>query len=179
MSKKYVLNDGTNFSIRVASASDASKLINYLNTIASESDNLTFGPGEMNATIEQEQKFIEDANKTSNQLFIIAIIDGLVIGNLNFSGGKRPRVSHTGEFGVSVLKEYWGNGIAFELISYLITWAAEGGIITKLNLRVREDNKNAIKLYKKLGFKKEGLITRDFFIKGEYFNSYQMGLEIG
>jgi RimJ/RimL family protein N-acetyltransferase len=178
MNKNYILKDGKAYYIRVGIPEDSSEMIDYINTIAQESDNLTFGPGEFHTTIEEEQNFIRNVNKTENQLFIIAVIDGKIIGNLNFTAGNRPRIAHTGEFGVSVLKEYWGNGIAFELIKYLISWAKQVVSITKINLRVREDNKNAINLYKKLGFVEEGLVTRNFYINGEYFSSYYMGLEI-
>jgi RimJ/RimL family protein N-acetyltransferase len=169
------LKDGRTCIIRNAIPKDASGLIDYLNTIAAESDNLTFGLGEWDVTIEAETEFIESAMKSDNQYFVIAELEGLIIANLNFTAGTRPRLEHFGEFGVSVLKEYWGNGIAFELIDGLIQWAKNSKKITKINLQVREDNERAIKLYKKFGFEIEGLVTRTFFIEGEYYNSYQMG----
>ncbi|SHH94713.1 GNAT family N-acetyltransferase [Clostridium grantii] len=178
MNKNYILKDGKEYSIRAGIPEDSSEMIEYINTIAEESDNLTFGHGEFHTTIEEEQNFIQNVNKTENKLFIIAVIDGKIIGNLHFTAGNRPRIAHTGEFGVSVLKKYWGNGIALELIKYLIEWAKSGAVVTKINLRVKEDNNKAIKLYKRLGFKEEGVVTREFCINGEYFSSYHMGLEI-
>ncbi|MGO1368213.1 MAG: GNAT family N-acetyltransferase [Senegalia sp. (in: firmicutes)] len=111
-------------------------------------------------------------------LNIIALIDNKIVGNLTFRGGHRPRIRHTGEFGVSVLKKHWGLGIGKELVKYLINWAEDGDIVKKINLRVREDNENAIDLYKKLGFKKEGIIARDLYLNGKYYRSIQMGLEL-
>ena len=175
MSNIYNLKDGRKYIIRDAVPEDASNLIEYLASVAVESDNLTFGPGELTMTVDAETKFIENAVKSSNQYFAVAELKGLIIGSLGFTAGTKPRVAHIGEFGVSVLKEYWGNGIAHNLISSLIQWAKDGGKITKINLQVREDNKKAINLYKKFGFEIEGLIRRSFFIDGEYYNSYQMG----
>lgn len=175
MSNIYSLKAGMKYTIRNVISEDASNLIDYLALISGESDNLTFGPGQLTITIDDEMKFIENAIKSSNQYFILAEKDGLVIGNLNFTGGTKPRLAHSGEFGVSVLKEYWGNGIAYELISLLIKWAKENRI-TKINLTVREDNEKAINLYKKLGFEIEGLIRRRFYINGKYYDSHQMGL---
>ena len=60
----------------------------------------------------------------------------------------------------------------------MIDWGIESNVVKKINLRVREDNYVAIGLYKKLGFKNEGIITRDFYIDGEYYNSISMGLEL-
>ncbi|GAA0742191.1 GNAT family protein [Clostridium oceanicum] len=164
--------------IRKVNKSDAKALIEYLNAIGGESDFLTFGKGEFGISIHEEEKFIESALKKENALFIIAEIKGKLVGNLNFSGGLRERNAHVGEFGVTVLKEYWGNGIGKELIKYLIDWSKDSGIIRKINLRVRDDNKPGIKLYKKLGFLEEGLVKRDFLINGEFYDSLLMGLLI-
>jgi RimJ/RimL family protein N-acetyltransferase len=176
--KEMYINSKKSIVIRKAVKSDSKVLIEYLNTIGGESDFLTFGTGEFGRSIEQEEEFIESALKRENALFIIAEVDGKIVGNLNFSGGVRQRIAHVGEFGVSVLKEYWGNGIGEELIKYLINWSNTVGIIRKINLRVRTDNTRAISLYKKLGFLEEGILKRDFFINGEFYDSLLMGLEI-
>jgi len=97
--------------IRKANKSDAKELIEYLNVIGGESDFLTFGRGQFGISVEQEENFVEDALKKKNALLIIAEVNGRVVGNLNFSGGSRERNAHVGELGVSILKEYWGNGI--------------------------------------------------------------------
>jgi len=169
---------GKKIIIRKAVKSDAKELIEYLNIIGGESDFLTFGTGQFEKTVEQEEEFIINGSYKKNALFIIAEVNGRIVGNLNFSGGPRERTSHIGEFGVSVLKEYWGNGIGEELIKYLINWSKGSGIIRKLNLKVRTDNTRGISLYKKLGFSEEGLIKREFLINGEFYDSYVMGLEI-
>ena len=148
--------------IRKANKSDAKALIDYLSIIGGESDFLTFGLGEFGRTVEQEEEFIENILMKNNALFIIAEVNGKVVGNLNFSGGPRQRTAHIGEFGVSVLKEYWGNGIGEELIKYLIDWSKNSSIIRKINLKVRTDNARGIQLYKKLGFLEEGILKRDF-----------------
>jgi len=164
--------------IREADKTDAKVLIEYLNVIGGESDFLTFGIGQFDKNVEQEQAFIENVLEKENALFIIAEVNGKVVGNLNFSGGPRQRIAHSGEFGVSVLKEYWGTGIGKELIEYLINWSKNSGIIRKINLRVRTDNMRGVHLYKKLGFLEEGIIKRDYLINGEFYDSLQMGLLI-
>lgn len=164
--------------IREAKTSDAPAIIDYINKIGGESDFLTFGESEFHISIEKEEEIINNALNKKNAVFLVAEIEGKVVGNLNFSGGHRARIEHTGEFGVSVSKAYWGLGIGKVLIEELITKSKELKIIKKINLRVRTDNERGIKLYKKLGFKEEGIITRDFFIKGKFYDSLCMGLEI-
>jgi RimJ/RimL family protein N-acetyltransferase len=174
--ENFQLKSGEQLIVRNAAIDDAGKFIEYLNQISTESEYLTFGAGEV-SSVEQKKRFTEDSMRFDNSLFIIAEIDGNIVGSLLFRGGTNPRVRHTGEFGVSVIKEYWGLGIAAILIKHLINWAKET-IIRKINLRVRDDNENAIYLYDKLGFKKEGIIARDFLCKGRYYSSIMMGLEI-
>lgn len=174
----YTLKNGKSYSIRKATKEDAAKMLDYISTIAGESNNLTFGPGEFEISEEDEGKFIEQSHLTNNNLFLVATIGERVVGNLTFRGGHRPRIAHDGEFGVGVLKEYWNNGVANELIATLIEWAKKGGIVTKINLKVKDDNENAIQLYKKHGFQVEGHISRQFLIDGQYYSVYHMGLEL-
>ena len=176
--KHLILGNGDSLVIREANGSDANKILEYVNTISSESDFLTFGQGEFIKSIEQEEKHLANSFKQNNAIYIIAKIDDKIVGSLNFSAGTRPRIAHTGEFGVSVLKEYWKNGIGTELIRYLIEWSKQLGLIRKINLMVRNDNFPAIHVYKKLGFIEEGLITRNLQINGRFYDALFMGYAI-
>ncbi len=176
--KTVILKDGRIVTIRKASKSDAASMIKYIDIICRESDYLTFGEGEFQMSIEQEENLIESKSKADNALFLVAEFNGEIVGNLSFNAGMRKRIRHVGEFGVSVRGDYWGLGIGRALIEYLIDWAEEAGIVRKINLRVRTDNENAIKLYKSLGFEMEGRLSRDFMIDNEFFDTYQMGLKL-
>lgn len=175
--KKIQVN-GKEVVIRRAVKSDAKGLLDYLDIIGVESDFLTFGAEGLGITLEEEEIFIENNRKQDNALFIVAEIDGQIVGNLNFVGGMKLRTRHVGEFGVSVLKAFWGQGIGKELMMYLIDWAEATGIVTKINLKVRPENIRGIKLYKSLGFIEEGLQTRDYLIQGKYYDSIIMGLQL-
>lgn len=176
--KELKLQDGETIVLRPARTADAYELVKYLEKISGESDNLTFGPGEFGVSVEQEVNFLENMLSQNNAIYLIAHNGKKIVGSLNFSGGPRPRIAHTGELGVSVLKTYWGMGIGTELIKYLLDWCKRSGIIKKVNLRVRTDNFNAIHVYKKLGFVEEGLITREFFINNCFYDTLSMGLKI-
>lgn len=170
------LKDGREYIIRSIAVDDAASMIDYLNEIAGESDNLTFGAGELTITEAIEITIIEEALASTTDLFLVAECDGEIIGNLKFGNNRRKRLEHYGEFGISVLAACWGNGIGTELLNYLIAWAKENPVITKINLSVREDNLHGISIYSKLGFVQEGLITRSFKIDGKYYSAYAMGL---
>ena len=176
--KEIRLQDGEVVLIRPARTNDAYELVQHLEIVGAESDNLTFGQGEFGITVEQEVNFLENISSMKNAIYLVAYNGEKIVGCLSFSGGSRPRIAHTGEFGVSVLKEYWGKGIGTELIAYLLDWCRRSGIIRKVNLRVRTDNQSAIHVYKKLGFVEEGIITREFCINNCFYDSLCMGLKI-
>lgn len=56
----------------------------------------------------------------------------------------------------------------------LIQWGKANKQIRKMTLSVFSNNKNAIKLYKKVGFKVEGLCPKDVKINGRYYDSVLM-----
>ena len=177
VSKRIELKNGETLVIREAQKKDAAGILEYVNKMAGETDYLTFGQDEFNMSLEDEEKFLENCMESNNQFFIVAEVAGTIIGNLGFKGGDKPKVLHTGEVGVTVLKKYWGSGIGSVLFETLIEWAKSSGI-KKLNLRVRPDNERAVRLYERFGFVREGLITREYFIDGEFYNSIFMGLQI-
>ena len=176
--KEIELKDGRKIIIRKAEKSDARAIIEYLQVVGGESDYITFGKDEFEKTVAEEEMFIENISNTKNALFILAEMDGKIIGNLSFAGGPRKRIEHVGEFGVTVLKDYWGIGVGTALVRELIQWSRESGIIRKINLRSRTDNFSAISTYENLGFVQEGIRTRDLCIDGKFYDSICMGLEI-
>ena len=137
--KSLRLRNGQTLNIRTAIKEDALSLIYYISKIGGESNFLTFGENEFDITVEKEEAIIESHIGVDNKLFIIAEIENKIVGSLNYSGGSRPRTKHTGEFGVSVGKEYWGLGIGEQLIKYMIDWGIESNVVKKIN---RKEIKN-------------------------------------
>ena len=176
--KSYKLKNENMLIIREARKEDASAYVDYLLQIGTETDFLTFGAGEMITSRHEQELMVESSAEADNRLLLLALVDNKIVGGVNFRGGVRPRVHHTGEAGITVLKEYWGLGIATELLMYLINWAKGSGIIRKINLRVRMDNHRAIDVYTRQGFLKEGVTTRDSFIDSVFYDSVCMGLQI-
>lgn len=170
--------DHKKLTIRPATIHDAANIIEHLKKVGDESDFLTFNSEYITLTVEQEQKIINAHNSTENQLLFIAVYEDKIIGVSNLMASQKPRLKHIGDMGISVVKEYWGHGVGRKMISYLIDWAKQGKIITKINLIVQKDNIAAYNLYLKLGFEKEGELRRALFINGKYYDAYYMGMLI-
>lgn len=167
---------GDSILIRTATPDDAPAILRYLNRISAESDYLSFGPGEFEPTEDQERRTLKKFQDSDCDLYLVGIIDDQIVSTLHYSARNRKRVRHCGEFGVTVLKEYWGQGIAGIMLDELIIWARASGVVRKINLRVRTDNERAIRLYEWKGFEVEGTVRRDFLIDGRFYDHHLMGL---
>ncbi|MFC1878566.1 GNAT family N-acetyltransferase [Chloroflexota bacterium] len=176
--KKHLLKDNSRLVIRQAAPEDAGALLEYIAAISGQSDYLTFGPGEFVLTVPEEEAILHSYRQSDNQLYMLGLVDGIIVSALSFSAGRRPRVRHSGECSMSVRKEYWGQGIGGLMLDALIAWAQDTKIIRKINLRVRKDNRRAIRLYQGRGFVTEGIIRKEIFLDGKYFDLAWMGLEI-
>jgi RimJ/RimL family protein N-acetyltransferase len=176
--REYKLKNGHVLLIRDAAVEDACAVLDYVEGISGESDFLSFGPGEFELTEAEEEEFIRKCHASDNHLFILGSIGNTIVSTLIFSAGRRPRVRHSGEFGMSVRKEYWGLGIGSLMLDTLIDWARDTQIVKKINLRVRTDNQRAIRLYERKGFVIEGTIRKEILLDGRYFDHHWMGLEL-
>ena len=166
-----------NVVIRSAVADDADALGDYFVAVTAQSDNLTFEPDET-AMFADEATFLEHLETSSNALALVAEHDSKIVGSLTFIGGTRPKVKHTGDFGISVERSWWDKGIGSALMEALVKWAREARI-GKINLQVRTDNLHAIALYRKFGFVDEAVLRHVLRIRGAYVDLLWMGLVLG
>jgi RimJ/RimL family protein N-acetyltransferase len=172
------LRDGRTVRIRRAQPEDAEAVLGYLRRVGGETVNLTFGAEGPGLTEAEEQEYLARVTASDNSLAILAVVGDEVVGSLTFDGGRRARLRHAGEFGISVAQAYAGQGIGKALIAYMLAWAERGGVVRKINLKVRADNEPAIRLYERMGWVLEGRTTRDTLIDGEFNDCLLMGREV-
>ena len=172
------LKSGQHLCIREARAEDASAVLAYIEVVSGETDFLTFGPGEFELDEAAEADHFRNSAASPTQLYLLAFIDADLVGSLHFAAVDRARVRHAGELGMSVLEQYWGQGIGSHLVDALIAWARAGGIITKIDLQVRPDNARAIALYDRKGFEIEGTLRKQMRVDGSDYDLHSMGLDL-
>ena len=151
--------------IKKAEPSDAAMLLEYLKQVGGETDNLTFGSEGMPFSVEAEAEFISSMENSIDNIMLLAKCDDKIIGCASLSRLPR-RMKHRGDFAISVAKEYWNKGIGSQLLNNIIAFAKENKFEI-IDLQVRSDNKSAIHLYEKYGFKKIGEHPAFFKISGE------------
>src|ERR1700737_2957025 len=89
--QSIVLKNNLQLTLRPAQPFDAESLLAYIEQVAGESDNITFGPGEFGLSVEEERKALQQFADASTSLYLIAEISGEIAGTISFNTGKRPR----------------------------------------------------------------------------------------
>jgi RimJ/RimL family protein N-acetyltransferase len=172
--KEFLIKD-LRYIVRSATVEDARMLSEVRLQIDGETENLNREQGEAYIDEAGFKQIIEEDTESRNNLFLVAEVDGKIVGFSRCEGNKLKRTSHKVEFGVCVLKEFWGFGIGKNFLKGTVHWADSNGI-RKITLDVLETNVNAIELYKKYGFEVEGVLKKDKFLSdGNYYNTILMG----
>jgi ribosomal protein S18 acetylase RimI-like enzyme len=98
-----------------------------------------------------------------------------VIGWCDVTPKPRPIYAHNGVLGMGLLPQFRGRGIGKRLIAQTLG-AAQAFGLERVELTVRENNVNAIALYKKVGFEIEGVQREAILVDGVHENLILMGL---
>lgn len=172
--KEFLINN-FRYTIRSATEKDAKNLSKVRLQLDGETENFDREKGEAFIDESGFKKIIKTDTESINSLFLVAEFNDRIAGFIRCAGNKLKRTSHRVEFGIGVLKEYWGYGIGKNLLKELIHWADSSGI-RKITLHVLETNDKAKKLYEDHGFQVEGILKEDKFLSdGNYYNTIVMG----
>lgn len=166
--------NGITYVIRSARLEDASELSAVRLLIDGETENMDREPGEGFIDADGFAQLIRTDAGSSRNLFLVAETERGIAGFSRVQGNELKRFAHKAEFGVGVLKAYWGYGIGRQLLERSLQWADGIGIM-KMNLNVLESNIKAISLYMKFGFETEAVLKKDKRLSdGRYYNTIIM-----
>ena len=104
--------------------------------------------------------------------------DGELAGIITVRNPQHPRLRHTTNLGMFVDENHAGKGVGSALIAFALRYSFQwlGAVI--IELEVFTDNRTAIGLYKKFGFREEGIRTKSALKNGQYVDVLMMGLEV-
>ncbi len=102
--------------------------------------------------------------------------DGKLAGAVDIRRGKFKE-SHTAVLGISVGREYRKRGLGTKLMRLALTEAKKIGI-KLVWLQVFSTNKDAIGLYRKMGFRKDATLKKMLFYRGKYVDKIIMSREL-
>ena len=138
--------------------------------IESESPYMLYDKDENDWTDEQQLKFIKGLSEPhSTTSLIVAQMEDELVGFIALIGNKLNKRSHIKEIVMGVLKNHARKGIGAKLLDFGICLSKEKEA-KRLELSVISENINAISLYKKMGFQKEGSKEKAIFINGNYID---------
>jgi ribosomal protein S18 acetylase RimI-like enzyme len=106
---------------------------------------------------------------------LVALSGGEVIGWCDVTPKPRPIYARSGVLGMGLLPQFRRQGIGKRLILQALAAARAFGL-QRVELTVRENNINAIALYKKVGFEIEGVQRNAIFVDGTYENLILMAV---
>jgi ribosomal protein S18 acetylase RimI-like enzyme len=124
--------------------------------------------------IESTRAFVLD-NIAHSYPQLVVLSAGEVVGWCDVLPKSRPVHAHIGVLGVALLPEFRGRGLGERLMRQTLDAARAFGL-HRVELTVREENANAIALYRKLGFEIEGVLRDAIRVDGSYGNVVLMAL---
>jgi RimJ/RimL family protein N-acetyltransferase len=159
--------------VRPAAASDADALVELGRAVAGEDDLwLTYDRSRAD-----ERRNVKSVRRDPNVAVFVAETPDGVVGRLSIARDHNPYSRHVAELGLMVAASARRRGIGTALMEEAMRWARAAGI-TKLELTVFPHNEPAITLYRKLGFREEGLLRRRYQIRGGYVDAMLMALDL-
>lgn len=121
------------------------------------------------------QKKIKETLRGKDLRFV-AMCEGKIIGHLKVSFGKGIH-KHRAEFSSIIVDAVYRNsGVGTNLIEFALSNLPKG--ISLVLLSGDTKNKVAYALYKKLGFKKYGVLNKASLVNGKFVDNYLMKKEM-
>lgn len=175
--EEFIGKNGIRYTLRSPETVDAEKMLAYLKATASETEFGLSYPEELNFSVGDEEKFIENYAEDKGSIMIAAFDGDRLAGNASLSCVMdRQKTRHRATFGIAIRKSDWGQGLAKKILTALIAFAKQAGY-EWLELEVAANNTAAVALYKKLGFTVCGERPRSLKLKnGGYYDELLMTL---
>lgn len=167
--KQIQLKNGKICILRNPNYEDAHEILHHMILTSGETENMLRYSDEITMTEAEEQAVLRDIQFSSDAIMISAVVDGKIVANAGFNPvSKLEKCRHRAEFGISIQKEYWGQGIGSHIMTAILETARQAGY-EQLELDVVTDNERAIALYKKFGFSIYGTNKKAFRLRnGNY-----------
>ena len=122
------------------------------------------GPKNMRKAREEFREYLVDLYQKRKGFRWIITIKGVgrPIGTLGFYKWS-PTAGYQAEMGYDLEKEHWGKGIMTEAMRAVINFGFEKMELNRIEVYIMPRNKRSIKMIKRLGFRREGLLRQRYF----------------
>jgi len=125
-------------------------------------------------TREDEETYVNKILASKND-FVFSIFDGdIYIGQCGIH--QIAWENKLGRVSINIKREHWNKGYGQQVLSMLVEYAFAKLGLHKIWLMHWKENKKAAHLYKKLGFRKEGLLKDEYFWQEKYHDIVRMAI---
>jgi RimJ/RimL family protein N-acetyltransferase len=169
----FITKSGKEVKFRYPTIDDAEILKNYINEISLE-ETFILMQG-VQKTLRDEIKWIRNFLKNPNKTVIILAFVGEKLIGVSDISLKDEAKKHIGSFGITITKEFRGDGVGEKLMGLVISESIKNIKDLKIiELEVFGQNKIAQNLYRKLGFIEYGKLPKSLKRHGQFDDAIYM-----
>jgi diamine N-acetyltransferase len=157
--------------LRAPERSDLPAFVRWFND-AEVTEYLLRGPP---LSMEQEEHWYDGLLSRESKVFSIDTLDGKLIGNV---GVQRIDYSdRKADIGIVIgEKDFWSKGYGTDALTVLLGYLFDELNMERVSLFVDSRNKRAYSCYRKVGFKREGVMRHDRWKDGVYVDDIMMSV---
>ena len=158
---------------RQATKDDAQALLMLFETLYGETDYMLMERGESKQTAESLAQRIQAGPDASFEVWFVCESVNQLVGVLYGRRGFARRNRHSLYLVMGVLRAFWRKGIGTNMLRAMEHWAV-GQRIHRLELTVNSLNRQAVSLYERAGFEREGVKKHSLCVNGQYIDELYM-----
>ena len=167
--KTAILKNGSKVRIRGYTSDDKEGMVKMYASLSPQSLRWSMPPY-------NRQRIDRWTSDLENNIILLAIDEGQVVGHLQISIAVNPRFRGTGELFIYVHQDFQNVGLGKALMREGISLARKRGL-HRIELSVVADNDAGVYLYEKVGFQKEGTKRENYLGEdGRYHDEFVMGI---
>lgn len=173
--RKIRTKTGKTCILRTPAAKDAEEILAHMRLTSGETDYMLRYPDEITLSVKDERALLERMAASPNEIMIAGEIDGKLVANAGFSPVLPcEKARHRADFGISVQRAYWGQGIGSAILEGILDSARQAGY-RQIELDVVSGNERGAALYRKFGFRTYGTLERACLLRdGSWQTLYLM-----
>lgn len=166
--QNIILKDGREVTVRSLTLEDKERLVEMFASMSDEA--LKWGlPPYTRETVERWM------SRMQNLIPLVAERNNRIVGYASISELTHSRRKGVGDIVIYLHQDFHNTGLGTAMLTRLIELAKKKGM-HRLGLHVIADNKIAVHLYEKLGFKVEGVMKESYLgADGKYHDEMVMG----
>ncbi|MCI6277686.1 MAG: GNAT family N-acetyltransferase [Clostridium sp.] len=166
---EYELENGIKLQIKETSVEDTPKVLEFLEAIKDESRIFMALSQGLDLEDDKIRKYIKDTAYEKNNIGLIALEHGEVVGAGRVVGDKKNICAHNGDLYICVRRDYWGKGVSKVILDKIVEKAKKKTKLKNLISIINIENAVTIESYEYMGFKKIG-VYRNYYKIGRQFS---------